>query len=186
MTFDPESLAERLSQFRQQPVANRDDLSQYPAADLAEAIREMSIGDGAMVLGNLPFHAAVAVLDEPELEVRRREIMEQLPTDLAASLIGGMAADQQADLMRELLPETRQNILPRLDVTSQRALSVLLNYPPATAGGIMTTEFVSIPGDWTAQQAIDHLREIAKVKETIYALYVTQPGEHKLVHVVSL
>src|SRR6185295_14044749 len=57
---------------------------------------------------------------------------------------------------------------------------------PDTAGGIMTTEFVSIPTNWTVDQALRHIREVGNAKETVYAMYVVEPIGRSLVHVVSL
>jgi len=62
----------------------------------------------------------------------------------------------------------------------------LLAYPPETAGGIMTTEFVGVPADWTAEQALQHVGRVGGAKETIYAIYVLDPTTQRLAHVVSL
>ena len=76
----------------------------------------------------------------------------------AAALIDAMSADQQADLFREL-PRSDRTALPQAArrADTRRALELLLRYPPDTAGGIMTTEFVSMPADWTVEQALDHV-----------------------------
>jgi magnesium transporter len=55
-----------------------------------------------------------------------------------------------------------------------------------TAGGIMTTEFVSISSDWTVDQALRLIGEVGGRKETVYAIYVVDPDTQTLVHVVSL
>ena len=49
----------------------------------------------------------------------------------------------------------------------------------------MTTEFVAVNEENTAQQAIDEIRKVAKDVETIYYIYVTSKGDN-LVGVVSL
>ncbi len=157
-----------------------------PPADLAEALRALTPEDAARVVSAFPFEVAVDVLDEPELEGHRRLVMERLPPDLAAGLIAGMSADQQAELFRELAPADRQPLLDRLDPTTRDTLSVLLAYSPDTAGGIMTTEFTGVPGYWTVTRVLDYLREVARTKETIYAVYVIEPSSHHLEHVVSL
>src|SRR5919204_686298 len=97
-----------------------------------------------------------------------------------------MSADQQADLFRELPQEHRRRLLKQLDRPTQEALKLLLRYPPDTAGGIMTTEYVSVPTTWTVEQALDHIANVGRAKETVYAIYVVDPADHRLVHVVSL
>jgi magnesium transporter len=50
----------------------------------------------------------------------------------------------------------------------------------------MTTEFVSVPADWTAHQAIVLISEVGGRKETVYAVYVLDQNTQELLHVVSL
>src|SRR5699024_10871279 len=61
----------------------------------------------------------------------------------------------------------------------------LMNYPPDTAGGLMTTEYVAVPAHVTAAAAIEMIREQAPDAETIYYLYVIDSKGH-LVGVLSL
>jgi len=69
----------------------------------------------------------------------------------------------------------------------KRALeaSKLLKHPDETAGGLMTTEFVALPQTYTAEEAIDYLRETSPSAETIYYIYVLDEAEH-LMGVLSL
>jgi magnesium transporter len=50
------------------------------------------------------------------------------------------------------------------------SLDDLLRYPPESAGGLMTTDFVSVPADWTVERTLQHVREFGKNKETVYAV----------------
>jgi magnesium transporter len=50
----------------------------------------------------------------------------------------------------------------------------------------MTTEFVSMPTFWTVEQALRYISEVGRAKETVYAIYVLDPTDQHLVHVVSL
>ena len=49
----------------------------------------------------------------------------------------------------------------------------------------MTTDFVTVPADMTAQGTIDYLRGLAPDAETIYYLYVVD-GQDRLLGIVSL
>ena len=61
----------------------------------------------------------------------------------------------------------------------------LLAYPEDTAGRIMTTEYVAILEDITAEKAIQVLRETAPDAETVYYVYVIN-RKNQLVGVISL
>ena len=160
-------------------------LSTMRPADVAAALNELDAPAAGAVLAALPFDLIVQVFDEPELE-HKAELFTRLDAPQAAPVIEAMSADQQADLFRELeLPE-RGRLLSRLTRPTRDSLTLLLEYPPDVAGGLMTTEFMSVPEDWTVQQALDKIREVARGKETIYAIYLTDPADGRLVHVVSL
>ena len=169
---DPQDLAEALAGMR--------------AADVADALRNMHPDAAAKVMAALPFDLAVQVFDEPELEGHRCDIISHIPESQAAPLIEAMSSDQQADFFRELDEKHRQRFLRQLAPATREALTLLLKFPAETAAGIMTTEFVSIPSTWSVDQALKHVIEVGRTKETIYAIYVLDPATRQLVHVVSL
>lgn len=169
---DPGDLAEALASLR--------------AADVAEALRDLPPEGAAKLMAALPFELGVRVFDEPELSHHRADIVRRMGETNAAPLINAMSADQQADLFRELPEAERARFLKPLDDETRRALELLLRYRPDTAGGIMTTEFVAIPVTWTVQQALDHVSEVGRLKETVYVLYCTAPDTNVLVHAVAL
>jgi magnesium transporter len=56
-----------------------------------------------------------------------------------------------------------------------------------TAGGLMTTEFVTFPKDLTVGQAIARLREMAETPNMIYYLYIVEEeNSWKICGVISL
>jgi magnesium transporter len=154
------------------------------AADIAELLNTLEPDAAARVINAIPFDYAVQLFDEPELE-RRGEIFSRLDPATAAAMIEAMSADRQADLFRTLQERERQRLLPRLEPATRETLQQLLRYPPETAAGIMTTEFVSVPGTWTVGEALDLIHDVGRAKETVYAVYVTDTA-NRLVHVVSL
>jgi magnesium transporter len=154
-------------------------------ADIAEALNELPLAAAARVVGALPFDRAVQVFDEPQLQ-RRGEIVAQLDPVRAAPLVEAMSSDQQVELFRELDDDARARLGHVLDAPTRQALDLLLRYPPTSAGGIMTTEFLGVPADWTVSQVQAYIREVGQAKETVYAIYVLDPKYQRLLHVVSL
>jgi magnesium transporter len=134
----------------------------------------------------LPFELAVQVFDEPELTRHRCDIIQLIEPRKVGPLIEAMSADQQADLFREVPSEERPRLLATVSEPTRAALQKLLQYPAETAGGIMTTEFVSVPSDWTVEQTLRLIREVGGRKETVYAIYVVDAVTNEMVHVVSL
>jgi magnesium transporter len=154
-------------------------------ADVAEALNQLPVEAAARVVAALPFNLAVQLLDEPELD-RRAEIFECLDEQTAVPLIEAISSDQQVELFRTLKETDRTRLFPLLDAPTRDALKLLLAYPPTSAGGIMSTEFVGVPATWTVDQVKRHISEVGGAKETVYAIYVLNPKDQRLETVVSL
>jgi Mg/Co/Ni transporter MgtE len=69
----------------------------------------------------------------------------------------------------------------------QADVAELLPYEDDTAGGLMTTQFVTLPRELTVGEALARLREMAETPNMIYYLYVVEgEGSWKLVGVIAL
>ena len=78
-----------------------------------------------------------------------------------------------------------RELLKLMEVDEAADVRRLLAYPEDSVGGIMTTDFVSLPPELTAEQAIRQLRELADEVETILYVYVTDSA-NRLLGVFSL
>jgi magnesium transporter len=154
-------------------------------ADIAEGLNGLPVEAATRVVAALPFHRAVQVFDEPQL-TRRGELVAGLEPGRAIPLIEAMSSDQQVELFRELSDEARGRLIHVLDAPTRDSLNLLLRYPPTSAGGIMTTEFVGVPASWNVEQVKTYIREVGQAKETVYAIYVLDPKDQRLRRVVSL
>ncbi len=117
--------------------------------------------------------------DEQELLIRGfsdaelKEVVDELYMDDAVDLIEEMPANVVKRILKSADPEMR------------RTINELLNYPEDSAGSIMTTEYVSLRPNMTAEDAIKRIRRGAVDKETIYTCYVTDTSR-KLIGYVTL
>ena len=96
-----------------------------------------------------------------------------------------MSPDEAADLLAELPKERSEELLDLMQDEDAEDVRKLLTYPEDSAGGIMTTEFVTVPPDVTAEQTISILRETTEADETIFYVYVIDSENH-LIGVFSL
>jgi magnesium transporter len=184
--ISPETVAQLLYLVHDDPEELQEALGELRPPDIAEALRELPPDASAKVMAALPFELTVQVFDEPELTRHRCAIIQHIAPTRVGPLIEAMSADQQADLFREVPRDDRQRLLATVSDSTRAALKKLLEYPPTTAGGIMTTEFVSVSSDWSVEQALRLISEVGGRKETVYAIYVIDPDTQGLVHVVSL
>jgi len=167
------------------PAAFASRLANERAADIVELLNDQTPEVAARILQHLPPERAIEVLDQSGLD-HGPEIVSALPRDTALALLTGVSADRLADLFRQLDEPHRTELLDRLDPDTKSTIQHLLAYPPDTAGSIMTTEFVSVPATYTVLQTLDHIRKVERTRETVYAIYVLDPGTQKLAQVVTL
>jgi magnesium transporter len=155
------------------------------AAEVAEALNELPPEAAGRELARLPFARAVQALQVPALE-HRSAIVQELEPETAGPLIAAMSAQEQADLWRELPEATRLRLRPALDPETQRVLARALAYPPDTAGGIMTPQYLSVPSTATVQDALQLIRQDGRASGPVYAVYVVDADDGRLLNVVSL
>jgi magnesium transporter len=68
--------------------------------------------------------------------------------------------------------ECAQRVLTSLSPESRKEVQAILGYPERSVGRIMTPDYVRIRPEWTAGQAIDHVRAHGRDAETVNVVYV--------------
>ncbi len=144
-----------------------------------------SLEEAAEVLTLIPLQRAIEVCNQPTL-YRRGALLEQLPPELAAKILDGMASDERTAAVREMCDHGRRLLLPLLNSSARQEVEDQLKYPPHTAGEMMTTEFVRLVPTMTVSQALERIREVVRHRESIYACYVVEPRTDRLLGAVSL
>ncbi|WP_449468165.1 magnesium transporter [Stenotrophomonas humi] len=160
-------------------------LADFNTADAVEYLNTLPLSQAADTLAALPLPRAVKLLEAPELQ-HAGELVAALAPARAAALLGLMADDRATDIVHELDTAERARLIPLLAPEARQSIQLLLSYPPHTAGALMTTEFVGVPADWTVAQTLQHIREVERSRETVYAIYVLDPQTHQLQQVVTM
>src|SRR5919112_6772265 len=98
-----------------------------------------------------------------------------------------MSPDEAADVLGDLPEDKAEELLGLMEHDEQADVVELLPYEDDTAGGLMTTEFVSLPRALTVGEALARLREMAETPNMIYYLYVVEEeNSWKLCGVIAL
>jgi CBS domain-containing protein len=159
-------------------------IAELHPADLAEIISDLSRSESSRLLESLDVKTLADTLEEVEPDFQA-SLIESMPDEKVADVLEEMAPDEAADLLAELPQDRSQELLKLMEHDDAEDVKRLLAYPEDTAGGIMTTEYVTVSPDLTAEQVIAQLRETAHEAETIFYVYVTDQ-EDRLRGVFSL
>lgn len=153
-------------------------------ADIAELLEELEEKQQRWILALLDNETAALVINEVDSELGA-ELLGYLNRERAVEVLEEMSFDDAADFLSELPVTEQDRYLELLEVTDQQDVRELMTYPEDTAGGLMTTEYVAIREDITANRAIEELRETAPDAETVYYVYVINM-QNQLMGVISL
>jgi magnesium transporter len=156
------------------------------AADLADVAEELPRERVPELLAALQPERAADVMEYLDEELRT-EILESISTRDAAAIVTEMNPDDRADALEELEDETYEEILSEIPAEARRETEQLIAYEPDTAGGLMTTEFVSVDANTRVEDALARVRVLARGQrhEAMNAIYATDE-QNRLRGVLSL
>jgi len=143
-------------------------------ADLADVAEQLPTSAVPQFLAALPAARAAAILEYLDEDVRTT-LLEAMSPEQAALLIEQMTPDDRADALDEIDEEHAEDIVEALPAATRRETESLLLFPSDTAGGLMTTQFVSVPDSDTVEAALAQVREMARAgrreaMNTVYAV----------------
>ena len=161
-----------------------DNLQNLHPADLADILEDLDDEDRVSVIENLDEEVAAETIAEADSETQI-QIIEDLDTETASDIIEEMDPDEAADLLQDIDQDRAKEILDHMDLDEASDVRKLLEHDEFTAGGIMTTEYISIYDDFTIANAITHVRLVAADVENIYYMYVLDK-EDRLKGIISI
>ena len=161
------------------------DIMEMHPAEIADIIEELDRYEQEALFKSLDRNKAAETLTELEDSDVQKKLLESVGREEAADLLEEMPPDEAADLLKEIDEEDAKDLINKMESDDAKIVKELIKHEEDTAGGLMTTEFQTIPEDLTAELAIDYLRENAREAETIYYIYVVDKN-NRLKGTVSL
>lgn len=154
------------------PRAIASETEELHPADLADVAELLDRALVPQLLAALPVPRAADVLEYLDEDLRI-ELLETMEPGQAAALIARMTPDERADALEEMDEEVADEILEAIPERERAETERLLQYEPDTAGGLMTTEFVSVPETQTVEVALGAIRAIARAgrREAMGTIY---------------
>ena len=113
------------------------------------------------------------------------DLFDKINATYASHVLEEMSYDNSVDILNELSKSKVASLLTLMDKDEANEIKALLHYEEDTAGGIMTTEYISLKTTTPVKEALMHVKEQAPDAETIYVIFaVNEAGQ--LVGVLSL
>ena len=155
--------------------------------DLADLLGMLDDHEAALVLSNLKAEDAAPIFERLD-EDTQESIVEKMGFESIAPIIGEMSADERTDLIENLPEAVGEGLLESLEKVDPEAaaeVEELAKWAEDSAGGLMTTDYVSCTIDLKVREVIELIRKVGDDAETVYSVYVV--GEkNRLLGVVSL
>lgn len=159
-------------------------LSEIHPSDLADILEELDRHERSYVFDSLNVETQADALEEAD-DKTRVSIIEDLPEEKASDILEEMEPDEAVDLLQDLPDEKKQELIETMEEEKKEELEELLEFEEETAGGIMTTDYISCLQTDTIGRAMEIFRRSDDPLDNISYLYVTEEDE-KLVGVLTL
>ncbi len=150
-----------------------------PPQDIAELFDEVPKEYYILLFRLLGKELAAETFVEMDSDIQRALIDSFTDRELA-EILDELYMDDTVDLIEEMPANVVKRIIKASRKEDREVISNLLRYPKDSAGNVMTTEYVRFVGDMTVGDALEHIREVAIDKETIYNCYITDKNLHLL------
>ena len=165
---------------------SQDRLVKMEPADIAAILDDLDPHTSKALLEGFSDEQLADTLEESSVEVQQ-VVMAHLEPERAADILEEMDPDEAADILADMDEGKSEELLSLMEDDDEEDMRTLLRYPEDSSGGIMTTEFASVPASYSVEQALFHLRtsEEAREDEFMYYVYLLDSQNH-LKGVISL
>ena len=163
----------------------QEELNLLHPADLAEIFESLSASERLKCFQLLNDEHSADLLEElnPQYQV---ELLSEINEEKAARIIMNMPNDSVADVLGDLSDSETEAYLNKLPNRISSQIRELMSYKEDSAGGIMTSEVLTVEKDMTVEEALSFIRVKADTdKIELYYIYVVDKSQH-LLGVLSL
>ena len=180
------SNVEKVKQFLAHSLENAKPLlKQLHPSDIAKILEDLPPASRQRIIGLLPVEMASEAIVEMDEESRPEELLLQLSPSQAAKIIEELNPDDAADLLAQVPLKELRHIMARLQDEDTLQIQQLMKYDEESAGGLMTTELLKIPENFSKREAMEEVLRISDEMEDFYVIYVVDEHD-KLLGTVSI
>ena len=136
-------------------------LKNIHSIDISEGWERLPPQEKIVIFKLLPPKKAIEVFEDLLFD-EQSYLLNNLENTEVAPILNEMAPDERADLFKELRPKVMKKLFSVMKKEEVEDVQQLLSFREDSAGGLMTTDFLSLKKEMTARQAILWLQEAHK------------------------
>jgi len=149
----------------------RQKLSQIPPMELAEIMGDLDKVEKGHLFKSLDVELQRKVFTDLAT-AQQAELIDQLDDKESVSLLENIPADEAADLLLRLSKRKTRNLMKLMETRVSKKLSKLLGFSKDSAGGLMTTEYLTLPQGALVSDALRKIKENTDSPGNIYNIYI--------------
>jgi magnesium transporter len=149
----------------------REALMDLDPSDIAELIIDLPPEDEGIIFRVMPREQAAKVFEYLPLIVQR-DLVKSLHHEQMQAIVDAMTPDDRTRFFDQLPAEATRRLLETLSPEELKTARALLGYPEGTAARYMTPEYVALPPDIPAREALERIRATGRGKETLNVIYI--------------
>jgi magnesium transporter len=143
----------------------------FDPADIAEVWSELTLDEKLIFFNALDKKFATDIFEFLK-EDEMIELLNNLDTVRKLKILNEMSPDDRTDLFSILPNEEVEKLIPLLEEDEQIRARELLSYKGNTAGGLMTTDYITVSENMKISQVMRELRNKVKEIDFIQNIYV--------------
>ena len=147
-------------------------LSDMNEVDVAEILKPFTPQMTLMLFRMLPKDLAAEVFAKFTKE-QQLDIINSVTNEELTNIVNELFFDDMIDLIEEMPANVVNKILTHTGENERELINEFLKYPPDSAGGLTTIEYVNLKKSMTVKEAMDYIKKIGLNTETVYTCYVT-------------
>jgi CBS domain-containing protein/sporulation protein YlmC with PRC-barrel domain len=146
-------------------------IAKIPPTALADIMGDLDVFEQASLFRTLPPDVQLKVFTDmaPDDKVG---IVDQLDDREVAQIVTNIPSDEAADFLMSIPKERMQKLLGIMETQASKRLRALLGFRKDSAGGLMATEYLSLPSRATVGDAISIVKMSVDHPGSITTIYV--------------
>lgn len=152
--------------------------------DIAHALEDATDDETTHFLSLVSDEHLANILEDAEPKERNR-LVALLGNHRLLFIFPFMEKDDIVDILGEMEIGRQKSLMNLMKTEDRRIITDLLHYPPESAGGIMTTQYLALRNTMTVEEGFNTIRKIGPRTEQIETIYIVD-DKKKLMGYVDL